>query len=153
MAKDDDKIINAVLSSEEQGIELSAKEKAQIEAEVRAEVEKELKAEKRKEFRNAAKQKLKRQVLFQHGKDELGEDTEMVLITCAPNASYIRLDSNIYFAGRAYRVSRGKAAVLKEQMFRGEQHENEIRGKNATEFYRQRPVGLVLKPGMENVAH
>ena len=132
--------------SDSQDIDLSAAEKAAITAEVEAEVAKELKATKRKEFKAAEKARLKKQVLFRHGRDEKGEDTELVLITLASHTPHLRLDNDIYYPGRAYRLSRGKAAVVKEQMYRGDLHDAEIHGKKMSEFYGQRPRALVIGP-------
>lgn len=133
---------------------LSPAEMEEIEAEAAAEVARELKADQIKEFKAAAKQKLKKQTLFQAGKDEEGDDTEMVLITLAQHMPYIRLDSNIYYQGRAYRLGRKTAAVVKEQMFRGDMHEHEISGKNMKGFYGQRPQGLVINPNTPiNLSH
>ena len=130
----------------DEGINLSAAEKAAITAEVEAEVAKELKATKRKEFKAAEKARLKKQVLFRHGQDEKGEDTELVLITLASHTPHLRLDNDLYYPGRAYRLSRGKAAVVKEQMYRGDLHDAEIHGKKMSEFYGQRPRALVIGP-------
>lgn len=127
-------------------MELTADEKLAIDAEVEAEIAKELKAEKRKEYKAAKKQALKKQVLFRHGKDEEGEDTELVLITLASHMPYIRLDGEIYYPNRAYRLGKNKAAVIKEQMFRGDLHDNEIHGKKMAEFYGQRPRNVVIGP-------
>lgn len=134
-------------------VELTAEEKLAIEAEVDAEISKELKADKRREYKASVKQKRKKQVLFQHGKDEAGEDTELVFVNLAPHMPFIRLDNNIYYPGRAYRLSKAKAAVVKEQIFRGELHDSEIHGKNMREFYGQRPRDTRLSPtSMSDIA-
>ena len=90
--------------------------------------------------------RLKKQVLFRHGKDEKGEDTELVLITLASHTPYLRLDNDIYYPGRAYRLGKGKAAVVKEQMYRGDLHDAEIHGKKMSEFFGQRPQSLIIGP-------
>jgi len=127
-------------------IELTAAEKAELDKEAAAQVSKELKAEKRKEYLAAAKQKLKKQTLFRHGKDETGADTELVLITLASHTPCLTIDGMKYYPGRAYRLSPSKAAVVKEQMYRGELHDSEIHGKNMKDFYGQRPRNMVINP-------
>jgi hypothetical protein len=148
MAKKDDvdDKFNALLPAATESVELTEAEKLAIEAEARAEVTKELKAEKRKEFKAAAKQRLKKQTLFQHGKDEEGEDLELVLVQLAPHMPFIRLDNNVFYHGRAYRLSTKTAACIKEQMYRGDMHMHEISGKNMKEFFGQRPAGLKIGP-------
>lgn len=148
MAKKDDvdDKFNALLPRVSESVELTEAEKLAIEAEAKAEVAKELKAEKRKEFKAAAKQRLKKQVLFQHGKDEEGDDTELVLIQLASHMPFIRLDNNVYYHGRAYRLSQKTAASIKEQMYRGDLHSHEISGKNMKDFYGQRPQLMKIGP-------
>jgi hypothetical protein len=135
-----------VVQDEDAGIDLTEEEKAEIRADAKKEVARELKAEKIKAFKADEKQRLKKQVLFQHGKDETGENPELVFVQLAPHMPYIRLDNNVYYPNRAYRLSPAKAAVVKEQMYRGDLHDNEISGKNMKAFYGHRPQNLVLNP-------
>lgn len=135
-----------------ENIELTDEEKALIAAEAAMEVAQDLKAEKIKEFKAAEKQKLKKQTLFQYGKDEEGEDTEYVLVMLASHMPCIMLDGKKYYSGRGYRLGVKTAAVIKEQMFRGDLHEHELGGKNMKAFYGHRPQGVVLNPS-SNVAH
>ena len=135
-----------------ENIELTDEEKLLIAAEAAAEVAQDLKAEKIKEYKAAEKQKLKKQTLFQYGKDEEGEDTEYVLVMLASHMPCIMLDGKKYYSGRGYRLGVKTAAVIKEQMFRGDLHEHEISGKNTKAFYGHRPQGVVLNPS-SNTEH
>jgi hypothetical protein len=126
--------------------DLSEEELSALDAEIEAEIVKELKLAKIKEYKESKKQEAKKQKLFKHGKDEAGDDTEVVLLTLAPHMPFIRLDGATYYPGRAYRLSRGKAAVLKEQMYRGDLHDNEIAGKNMKAFYGHRPENRTINP-------
>jgi hypothetical protein len=85
-------------------------------------------------------------VLFRAGKDDKGEDLEAVLVTLASHTPFLALDGVRYYPGRVYRLNKNTAAVIKEQMFRGELHQNEIDGKNMKEFYGARKIGEVLSP-------
>lgn len=130
--------------------ELSADEREAISAEAAAELAEESKIEKRREFKEAEKLRMKKKILFQHGKDDVGEDTELVLITLAPHMPFIKLDNSVYYPNRAYRLNKRTAAVVKEQMFRGDLHDNEIHGKNMRDFYGQRPQHMTLNPNSHN---
>ncbi len=125
---------------------LTDKEKEELDAEAKIELAKELKLEERKAYKDAAKQKLKKQVLFKQGKDDEGHDLEAVLITLAPQALHIQLDGQRYYPGRVYQLNARTAAVIKEQIFRADLHDNEIHGKKMNEFYSQRPRGLTVSP-------
>ena len=126
--------------------ELTEEELEAIEAEAKAEVAKEAKTEKLKAAKDAAKQRLKKQALFRQGKNETGDDVETVLITLAAHMPFIRLDGAVYYPGRAYRVGKKTAAVLKEQMFRGDLHDAELSGKNMKQFYGHRPKAETISP-------
>ena len=121
-----------------QDMELSEKEKLALELEASEEVAKEAKAEKRKAFKLAAKQRLKKQALFQAGKDDTGENLTSVLIQLPNFQDEIRLDGMRYINGRVYQVGPGKLAVLNDIMFRGEKHNAEIHGHKMSEFYGMR---------------
>lgn len=127
-------------------LELTEKDKEELEAQAAKDVAKEIKATKRQEFLEAAKQRLKKLALFRDGKDDTGEDLESVLITLAPHSPFISLDGKRYYANRMYRLNKGTAGVVKDQMYRGALHDAETHGKNMSEFYGQRPRGTVLTP-------
>lgn len=149
MAKKDDDIKLDELLTEAAAppsSELTEKEKLELEAEAAVEVAKELKAANRKAFKDAAKQRLKKQKLFQAGKDETGDDTQLILVNLGPCAGYVRLDNEVYHHGRAYRLGKGKAQVLLDQMHRTWLHENEIQGKNMNEFYGRQKANSVIGP-------
>lgn len=136
----------ADLTNDSLAADLTEEEKIQVEAEARAEVAKELKAEKIKSLKAAKKAELKKNAFFQQGKDEVGEDTELVLITLAPHTSCLTIDGKKYYPNKAYRLGRKLAAVVKDQMYRGELHDAEIHGKNMSEFYGQRPREMRVGP-------
>lgn len=135
-----------LLKKTEVDVDLSEKDKLELEREAEAEVAKELKAEKRKEFKAAAKQRLKKQMLFKAGKDDTGADTEVVLIQLASQGDEIRLDGKRYIHGRVYRMSQATAQTVKEVMFRGDMHDSEIHGKTRADFYGTRPRNLKFGP-------
>lgn len=143
MAKDELKLNDVAVTD---SAELTEKEKQELEREVEAEIIKEAKIEAKKAFKTATKQRIKKEKLFAQGKDDTGEDTELVLVTLASHTPFLRLDGSTYYPGRAYRLNRQRAAVLKEQMYRGELHDNEIHGKNMKDFYGQRPRNLSIGP-------
>ena len=155
MAKDTDKKLDEALNKmlvgdkdfvaeveDDEELELSDIDKAKLEAEAKKEVAADLKKQREKEFKEAAKQRLKKQLLFQNGKDEKGENLEPVLVTLASHTPFLLIDGRRYYNGKVYNLGKGLAAVIKEQMYRGELHSNEIAGKNMKEFYGQRPQGL-----------
>lgn len=160
MAKDTDKISDdldqklAGLGSGEpedaieadSDLELTPAEKRKLDKEAKAEIAKELKADKMRDYKDAAKIAAKRQALFRHGKDEKGDDLETVFVSLAQHTPFIALDGKRYYNGQAYRLSRNTAAVMKDQMHRGEMHENEIQGKNMKDFYMHRPQNRVINP-------
>ena len=127
-------------------MELSAEEQADIEAEVRAEIAKELKADKRKAYFELKKAELKKKALFKHGKDEEGENTEAVFIALAPHAPFIRLDNNIYYPNRIYRLGQKKASTIKEIMYRTWLHDHEISGQDMNAFYGKQARNQIINP-------
>lgn len=117
-------------------VELTEEEKKELRAEAKAEVEADIKAEKRQAFKDSAKKQAKNNALFKNGKDEKGSDTELVLVQLASHTPFIALDGKRFYHGKAYRLTAGTAAVIKDQMYRGEVHDNEIHGKSMNDFYR-----------------
>lgn len=127
-------------------LELTEEEKELIAAEAASEVAQDLKADKIKEYKAAEKQRLKKQTLFKQGKDEEGIDTEYVLVTLAQHMPFIALDGVKYYSGRGYRLGVNKAAVIKEQMYRGYLHEHELSGKDMNAFFGRRQMNEVVNP-------
>lgn len=125
---------------------LSEEDKARIEAEAAAEVAKELKDAEIKAYKASIKDRLKKESLAKHAKDDKGEDLEPVLVTLSSHMPFIALDGLRYYHNQVYRLSRAKAATLKEIMFRGDLHVAELRGTSMKEFYGERPQGLRLTP-------
>jgi hypothetical protein len=130
---------------------LTAAEKADIELQAEIELAKELKAEEVKRFKEEAKARLKKDKMFELGKDEDGEDTESVHINLGDSSNYIRLDGTVYIQGKAYKVSRAKAATLKDIMHRTWLHDHEISGKDMNTFYGRRPQARTIN-GATNAA-
>jgi len=135
-----------VLVDSVSAVELSDAERAEISAQAAEELASEMRADARLEFKKAEKQRLKKKAMFQAGKDDEGDDLESILITLAPHMPFIKLDNNVYYPNRMYRLNKKTAAVVKEQMFRGQLHDNEIHGKNMKDFYGLRSRGLVVNP-------
>lgn len=125
-------------------VDLTDAERTEISAQAAQELAEEMKADARLEFKKAEKARMKKKALFQAGKDDEGDDLESILIQLAPHMPFIKLDNNVYYPNRMYRLNRKTAAVVKEQMFRGQLHDNEIHGKNMKDFYGLRPRGLLV---------
>lgn len=132
-------------------VELSEEEKEEIELLAASEVADELKLEAVKQYKDAAKQRLKKQALFKQGKDETGDDTELVLITLASHTPFLRVDGSIYYPNRVYRLGQKKAATIKDMMYRGDLHQNEIDGKTNAAFFGHRPRNAVLNPNSPTI--
>ncbi len=115
--------------------ELTAEEIAAITKEAEAEVAKEAKAKAKKELKDRLKAELTAQALFSVGKDEDGEDTELVTIHLGEGAATVTLDGRIYQHGRTVRVKKATAATLKDIMYRTHLHEYMMTHKDMKGWY------------------
>jgi hypothetical protein len=105
------------------GVELSESEKLALEKEAKAEVLKQIKLSKAKAFKQAAKDRIKADMLFRSAKDATGADLVTVALMLASHPKYIMLDGAVYHSGRKYTVTRPVASVLLDQMHRGWEQE------------------------------
>jgi len=118
---EDDDVPDMVMS--DVSVELTEEEKLELEKEARAEVMKQLKAAQSKRFKLAAKQRIQAEMLFRSAKDSKGEDLITVELSLASHPKFLILDGAVYHSGRKYKVARGVAAVLLDQMHRGWEQE------------------------------
>ena len=121
---------------------LSEEEMIAIKAEAETEVESEYKAKVAAEFKESIKADLKKKKLFSPAEDAAGDDLITITIDLATHSTKVSLDGREYYHGQTYRVKPETAAVLREQMFRGDLHDAEIHGLDINSYFgRQRFAG------------
>lgn len=70
-----------------------------------------------------------------------------ITLDLAPHSDRLVIDGTIYFHGRTYTVPQSLFDVMREQQYRGWEHQREIDGKDR-DFYRNR-ANVVLRSGSE----
>lgn len=146
LGDDDDAIaVTALLDGEAHPI-LSADELEAIRQEARDKVAAEMRSAARREALEREINAARRAAGLTTG----GPNDEMVNITLdlAEHSDAIVLNGCSYRHGGTYRVQRHVAETLREIMFRGWKHQNEIDGKSLTQFYaKARPYALNVATG------
>ena len=128
---------------------LSNAEVEEIRLEARAKLEKERQAAARKALLQEETERLR----MEEGLVTGGEADEMVDITIvlAQHSDRLLVNMRPYWHGHTYRVPRHVANSFREMMYRGERHENEIRGNSLATFYQKnRDTTLSPVKGVRN---
>lgn len=138
--------VTEMLDAEEEHPVLSAQEIAEIRAEARKKVEAERRSAARAEMLERELNAARREAGLTTG----GPNDEMVNITLdlAEHSEDIKINGCSYRHGGTYRVQRHLAETLREIMYRGWKHQNEVDGKSLTQFYQKaRPYTLNMATG------
>jgi hypothetical protein len=144
---DDDAVaVTEMLDAEEAHPILTAEEIAEIRAEARKKVEAERRSAARAEMLEREINAARRAAGLTTG----GPNDEMVNITLdlAEHSEDIKLNGCSYRHGGTYRVPRHVAETMREIMYRGWKHQNEVDGKSLSQFYQKaRPYVLNMANG------
>ncbi len=110
---------------EELPVELTDAEKKKIEREARDEVAVQLKKAKAAAYKEQMLKQANAESLFRHAQNEKGESIVEIDLSYIPSfPKHIILDGTVYTQRKApYKVTAGKAAVLRELLARGEEQE------------------------------
>lgn len=106
---------------------------------VRAEARKKLEAERIAAAKKSLLAEETERLRMEEGMVTGGEGDEMVDITIvlAQHSDRLLVNMRPYWHGMTYRVPRHVANSFREMMYRGERHENEIRGNSLATFYQK----------------
>jgi hypothetical protein len=113
---------------------LSEEEVAKIRAEARAKIKAEQLSAAKKALLEEEMAKLRAEAGLTTG-DEAKDEMVTITVDLAEHSDRLTLNSVPYWHGHTYTVPRHVADTLREMMYRGWQHQNELDGKSLEQFY------------------